>query len=177
MKQLYSPLDGQPSDPLVCSVKPAAVSGIEYELLRVNDVPILFYDEAILYQDDLEDCGEVVFEAKLRVMPHCWFLLARMFLRVDGVLLRIRDSRFFHRFGTDNVHLEVTWKECKLALRIDRGSKEDGGEKEGGEHARGDSVVSSPNGGLFIEGSALRDINKLSQIVPVASSANYTIAC
>jgi len=186
VKELFSPLIGPSSDenpsvspstspsPIVSSVKEAAASGVEYDLLRANDVPILFYDEILLYQDDLEDCGEVVFEAKLRVMPHCWFLLSRMFLRVDGVMLRIRDNRFFHRFGTDAVHLEVTWKECKLAIKMDKESGGGGGGGGGG----GDTEAARPAeaGHLHIDGSALRDINKLAQIVPVISSKNLTLS-
>ena len=71
-------------------------TGVDLSLLRQRDVPILFYDEVLLYQDDLEDCGEVSFDAKLRVMPRCWFLLARMFLRIDGVIVRIRETRCVH---------------------------------------------------------------------------------
>jgi len=90
------------------------VSGIDYDLLRMRDVPILFYDEVLLYQDDLEDCGDVLYEAKLRVMPQCWFLLSRFFLRVDGSVVRIRDTRIFHRFGDTQIHLDVSWKEQSL---------------------------------------------------------------
>lgn len=165
INNFFSPLASSPGDPLLSTVRSAPTSGIEYDLLRVNDVPILFYDEIILYQDDLEDCGEVVFEAKLRVMPHCWFLLSRMFLRVDGVLLRIRDNRFFHRFGTDEVHLEVAWKECKVALRVDQ--SED-------ERTRGKLDAT---GALFVDGSSMRDVNKLAQLVPVISSHNFTLSC
>ena len=92
-------------------------SGIDYALLRARDVPILFYDEVLLYQDDLEDCGDVLFEAKLRVMPHCWFVLSRFFLRVDGSVARIRDARLFHRFGDSQVHMDVAWKEMALTPR------------------------------------------------------------
>jgi hypothetical protein len=88
--------------------------GIDFNLLRIQNVPILFYDEILLYQDDLEDCGDVLFDAKLRVMPLCWFLLGRFFLRVDGAIARIRDTRIFHRFGDKKIHMEVTWKEQSL---------------------------------------------------------------
>jgi hypothetical protein len=177
---MFSPLGNKnekgddSKESLVTSVQEAPLSGIEYDLLRANDVPILFYDEILLYQDDLEDCGEVVFEAKLRVMPHCWFLLSRMFLRVDGVLIRIRDNRFFHRFGTDAVHLEITWKECKLALKVDKAGVI-GGEGGDGEFAASTSI-STPPGHLYVDGSSLRDINKLAQIVPIVNSKNLTIS-
>ena len=181
IKNLYSPLDSSPDDPLLSSVQRVSSSSIEYDLLRANDVPILFYDEIILYQDDLEDCGEVIFEAKLRVMPHCWFLLSRMFLRIDGVMLRIRDNRFFHRFGTNTVHLEVTWKECKIALKLDKGSKDDSpsSQQGQGEEERVAASKQDPCAGaaLHIDGSSMRDINKLAAMVPVVSSFNFTLSC
>jgi type 2A phosphatase activator TIP41 len=90
-------------------------SGIDRALLQATDVPILFYDETLLYQDDLEDCGEISFDVKLRVMPSCWFVLSREFLRVDGALLRIRDTRLFHRFGDDRVHAELTWRDFAIS--------------------------------------------------------------
>jgi hypothetical protein len=93
-------------------------NGIEYDMLRSRDMPILFYDEVTLYQDDLEDCGEVSLDVKLRVMPSCWFILSRFFLRVDGSIVRVRDTRLFHRFGDDKVHMEVTWKEQTLADQV-----------------------------------------------------------
>jgi TIP41-like family len=172
VKGLYSPLDSNSADPLLSSIQPSSTSGIDYHALRVNDVPILFYDEILLYQDDLEDCGEVVFEAKLRVMPHCWFLLSRMFLRVDGVLLRIRDNRFFHKFGSDVVHLEVTWKECKLGLKVDKspaGSKEDDDSRPCRTHSGAPYLN---DGVLYIDGSSMRDIHSLAQICPVISTHN-----
>lgn len=96
-------------------------SGVDYDLLRRQDLPILFYDEFLLYQDDLEDCGEVDFEAKVRVMPNCWFLLIKLYLRVDGAILRTRETRLFHQFESSEsaeeanreaiVHVEILWRE------------------------------------------------------------------
>lgn len=100
------------------------VSGIDYNLLRMQNIPILLFDEILLYQDDLEDCGDVIFDAKLRVMPICWFILSRFFLRVDGVIVRIRDTRIFHRFGENKVHMEITWREADLAENSSKGSAE-----------------------------------------------------
>jgi TIP41-like family len=93
----------------------SAVSGIDLDLLRMKNVPILFFDEILLYQDDLEDCGDVIFDAKLRVMPSCWFVLSRFFVRVDGAIIRIRDTRLFHRFGDAAVHMEISWREYNLS--------------------------------------------------------------
>ena len=56
-----------------------APSRIDYALLSRKE-DILFFDDVVLYQDDLDDCGEVQFSAKVRVMPSCWFLLCRYHL-------------------------------------------------------------------------------------------------
>lgn len=53
-----------------------APSRIDFALLSRKE-EILFFDDVLLYQDDLDDCGEVQFSAKIRVMPSCWFILCR----------------------------------------------------------------------------------------------------
>ncbi|KAF7302043.1 hypothetical protein MIND_00770700 [Mycena indigotica] len=62
--------------------------------------PILFYAEVPLFEDELHDNGAAHLLIRVRVMPTCFFVLARFTLRVDGVLFRIRDTRVFHEFGT-----------------------------------------------------------------------------
>ncbi|PKA52523.1 hypothetical protein AXF42_Ash001503 [Apostasia shenzhenica] len=82
--------------------------------------PILFYDEVILYEDELADNGISLLTVKVRVMPSCWFLLLRFWLRVDGVLMRLRDSRFYCVFSDDNdgrwpdVLRESCWREATI---------------------------------------------------------------
>lgn len=49
---------------------------------------------------------------KVRVMPSCWFVLLRYWLRVDGVTIRLRDTRCFHAFGTSVVIREHSYKEA-----------------------------------------------------------------
>jgi len=83
------------------------------------------YSISTYLQDDLEDCGEVTFEAKIRVMPSCWFVLSKLYLRVDGVLIRCRETRLYHNFTDDlvvtsmngvpspRIHMEVYWRELK----------------------------------------------------------------
>ena len=41
---------------------------------------------------------------QVRVMPKCWFVLLRMWLRVDGVMVRLREARFFCRCVTKQLH-------------------------------------------------------------------------
>lgn len=81
-------------------------------LARKDD--ILFFDEMTLYQDDLEDCGEVEFTVKVRVMPLCWFVLCRLYMRIDGGEVVLRETRLFYPFADNEarqVHMEVLWKE------------------------------------------------------------------
>nr|UVK35481.1 TIP41-like family protein [Gleditsia microphylla] len=76
--------------------------------------PILFYDEVVLYEDELADNGVSLLTVKVRVMPSSWFLLLRFWLRVDGVLIRLRDTRMHCIFGgTANpiVLRETCWRE------------------------------------------------------------------
>ncbi|KAK9112635.1 hypothetical protein Scep_020154 [Stephania cephalantha] len=73
--------------------------------------PILFYDEVVLYEDELADNGVSLLTVKVRVMPSCWFLLLRFWLRVDGVLMRLRDTRMYCKFG-DNVNPIILRERC-----------------------------------------------------------------
>lgn len=57
-------------------------------------------------------------------MPHSFFILSRLFLRVDNVLFRTHDVRIFHQFGTNKVIREVQGRECAYsdikAVSLDR---------------------------------------------------------
>lgn len=77
--------------------------------------PIIFYDEVILYEDELSDNGTSLLTVKVRVMPNSWFLLLRFWLRVDGVLMRLRDTRMqciFDQSPTPVVLRECSWREA-----------------------------------------------------------------
>ncbi|KAJ2049788.1 Tap42 interacting protein, partial [Coemansia sp. S155-1] len=88
-------------------------TGIDYEKLMVRE-DILFYDENILYEDDLGDNGTSQLSYKVRVMPSGFFVLQRYFLRVDGVLFRIYDSRMYHQFGSDHIKREFSTRESSV---------------------------------------------------------------
>jgi TIP41-like family len=66
--------------------------------LLTNRDPILFFDELLLYESELEDNGLSSLSVKIRVMPKCWYVLLRFFLRVDGVMVRLRETRWFCHF-------------------------------------------------------------------------------
>ncbi|CCH61592.1 hypothetical protein TBLA_0F00480 [Henningerozyma blattae CBS 6284] len=65
--------------------------------------PIIFFDDMILFEDELADNGISVFNIKIRVMNERLLILARFFLRVDDVLLRIRDTRVYVEFNENKV--------------------------------------------------------------------------
>ncbi|KAK8557552.1 hypothetical protein V6N13_007900 [Hibiscus sabdariffa] len=76
--------------------------------------PILFYDEVVLYEDELADNGVSLLTVKVRVMPSSWFLLLRFWLRVDGVLMRLRDTRMhcvFDESANPVILRERCWRE------------------------------------------------------------------
>ena len=83
---------------------------IPLELLKRPD-PILFFDDVILYEDELADNGIAMLSVKARVMPARLLLLHRYFMRLDNVLLRIRDTRIYVDFDSREVTREYVAKE------------------------------------------------------------------
>lgn len=86
---------------------------IPIELLKRRD-PILFFDEVVLYESELDDNGISVYSAKVRVHEKRMLLLCRLFMRLDNVLVRIRDTRIYVDFETDEVIREYTAKEASF---------------------------------------------------------------
>ncbi|KAF1939630.1 TIP41-domain-containing protein [Clathrospora elynae] len=85
---------------------------IPLALLRRPD-PIHFFDELVLYEDELADNGIAMLSCKIRVMPKRLLLLVRFFMRLDDVVFRIRDTRVFVEFETGEVMREYTAREEK----------------------------------------------------------------
>jgi type 2A phosphatase activator TIP41 len=83
---------------------------IPVELLKRPD-PILFFDEVVLYEDELADNGIAMLSCKVRVMPLRMLLLCRYFMRLDNVMLRLRDTRIYIDFDTGEVSREYVAKE------------------------------------------------------------------
>lgn len=63
--------------------------------------PILHHGSLYLFESDLEDCGYAMGQMRFRVMEDCYFILVRYYLRVDGVRVRMFDTRIYHEFGTN----------------------------------------------------------------------------
>ncbi|KAK4190426.1 TIP41-like family-domain-containing protein [Podospora australis] len=83
---------------------------IPLELLKRRD-PILFADEVVLYESELDDNGISMLSVKVRVMEQRMLLLCRFFMRLDNVLVRVRDTRVYVEFGTETVLREYTARE------------------------------------------------------------------
>ncbi|KHN96217.1 TipA protein [Metarhizium album ARSEF 1941] len=86
---------------------------IPIELLKRRD-PILFFDEVVLYESELDDNGISIYSAKVRVHQQRMLLLCRLFMRLDNVVVRLRDTRVYVDFETDEVIREYTAKEAKF---------------------------------------------------------------
>ena len=70
----------------------------------------------MLYEDEMADNGITLFSCKIRVMPQRLLLLCRFFMRLDNVLIRIRDTRIYVEFSTGEVIREYVAKEEKYEL-------------------------------------------------------------
>ncbi|KAJ9621070.1 Tap42 interacting protein [Knufia peltigerae] len=116
---------------------------IPLELLKRPD-PILFFDDVILYEDELADNGITMLSCKIRVMPARLLLLCRFFMRLDNVLLRLRDTRVYVDFSKKEVIREYV-------------AREDSYDKVHDElAARRDDVA-----------AVLRDANQMPDLLPV----------
>ena len=93
---------------------------IPLELLKRPD-PILFFDEVMLFEDEMADNGITMLSCKIRVMPARLLLLCRFFMRLDNVLFRIRDTRVYVDFENGQVLREYVAREEKYeAVRLVR---------------------------------------------------------
>ncbi|KAL8806962.1 MAG: hypothetical protein Q9200_004855 [Gallowayella weberi] len=90
-------------------------TSIPLELLKRPD-PIIFFDEVMLYEDEMADNGITALSCKLRVMPARLLLLCRFFMRLDGVMVRIRDTRVYIDFASVEVIREYTAREDKYEV-------------------------------------------------------------
>ncbi|UYV67750.1 TIPRL [Cordylochernes scorpioides] len=86
---------------------------IDMEKLKLKE-QIVFYDEIHLFEDELADNGIAQCSVKVRVMQKSFFILLRFFLRVDNVLVRINDTRFYHEAEQSFILKEYTSRESKI---------------------------------------------------------------
>ena len=124
--------------------RPLSQSLIPFHLLQDTSQPILLYDDISLFEDDLHDNGDVSLNIKLRVMPYCWYVLLRLFVRVDHVCLKIREVRMFCYFGKADPTLrvdknvicrDVVWREIMWDDLLNLGLPTDPAKWREGENA------------------------------------------
>ncbi len=103
--------------------QPLTESHIPFNLLQDTTQPILLFDDIYLYEDDLHDNGDASLNIKIRVMPTCWYVLQRLFVRVDYVRVRCREVRCFCLFdagGNQNIigtrantiYRDIVWRDA-----------------------------------------------------------------
>jgi type 2A phosphatase activator TIP41 len=85
-------------------------AAIPFEMLGPEN-PIVHFGEVYLFESDLEDCGSTMSKIRFRIMDNCFYILLRYYLRVDGVRVRVFDTRIFHEFGQDFIHREFQYRE------------------------------------------------------------------
>uniref|UniRef100_A0A5S6R3G5 TIP41-like protein n=1 Tax=Trichuris muris TaxID=70415 RepID=A0A5S6R3G5_TRIMR len=83
---------------------------IDYNALRIRE-PIEFYQSFPLYEDELSDHGCSMMDLKFRCMPSGFFLLLRLYLRIDKVVVRMPECRLHWRFASNYGLRECTLKE------------------------------------------------------------------
>lgn len=95
------------------SFSAAGAPEIPLALLKRRD-PILFFDDVVLYESELDDNGISMYSVKLRVHAQRMLLLARLFMRLDNVLVRVRDTRIYVDFDDEVVVREYTEREAEF---------------------------------------------------------------
>lgn len=99
----------EPSPPHAIKIE-ATKERINLEKLKQQE-KILFYSDIILFEDELADNGVSILRVKIRVMSSCFFVLLRQFLRVDGVLIRVNETRYYHEKDSPYILRETSTKE------------------------------------------------------------------
>ncbi|KJK77628.1 hypothetical protein H634G_07367, partial [Metarhizium anisopliae BRIP 53293] len=101
IKEVVKPYDWSYSTTYAGTFQPTDKK-IPVELLKRRD-PILFFDEVVLYESELDDNGISMYSAKVRVHQQRMLILCRLFMRLDNVVVRLRDTRIYVDFETDEV--------------------------------------------------------------------------
>lgn len=97
---------------------------IPMDKLRSTVDPILWFSHLHLFEDELHDNGIADYSTKARVMGTFVFVLVRFWLRVDGVLFRVIDHRYYHEFESsyiirESCTKEASWDDVQTAVKGD----------------------------------------------------------
>eukprot|EP00826_Nyctotherus_ovalis_P056682 TRINITY_DN7700_c0_g1_i1.p1 TRINITY_DN7700_c0_g1~~TRINITY_DN7700_c0_g1_i1.p1 ORF type:complete len:324 (+),score=105.32 TRINITY_DN7700_c0_g1_i1:83-1054(+) len=77
-----------------------------------KDNPVLHFDEVHFFEDDLDDLGFAQAMVRFRVMADNFYVLLRNYVRVDGLIVRVMDTRVYHELGSNELLREFQYKEC-----------------------------------------------------------------
>lgn len=90
--------------------------GIPYDELKRRDLPVSIFAETLLYEDEVDDHGISRLAVQIRVMDSAfWYARMRQWVRIDDVMLRIVDTRYFYRFGSNHILREVEMRQSDMA--------------------------------------------------------------
>ncbi|ESO84906.1 hypothetical protein LOTGIDRAFT_131242 [Lottia gigantea] len=95
---------------------------IDLEKLKKRE-EILFYDDFLLFEDELSDNGSSMLNCKIRVMPSSFFILLRFYMRVDDVIVRVNDTRLYYERDSNYILREYSSrddqiKDLKIPIQI-----------------------------------------------------------
>ena len=79
-----------------------------------------FLDTVELYEDDLHECGSVILRTRVYMARGFWVAYIRCFVRVEGVMGRVVDTRYVHHLGSAKVLRERSWCEGPWELLVPR---------------------------------------------------------
>ena len=132
--------------------------------------PLLLWDEVLLCASELDDCGYSEVGVRVRAMPGRWFAVARCFVRVDGVLVRLYESRLVATFNNEkdkiDVLRETRHSDGEFKDLVAAGAPGFGGGMAGGGGSfGGGGNQSSSQGGAY--GDADAAAQALSAVAPV----------
>ncbi|KAI0527813.1 TIP41-like family-domain-containing protein [Xylaria bambusicola] len=128
---------------------------IPIELLKRRD-PIRFFDDVMLYESELDDNGISVLSAKFRVHDERMLLLCRLYMRLDNVVCRVRDTRVYVDFASEVITREYTVKEASFS---------DVKQKLLLSGLRPDAIT-----------VALRDANSIAEILPIVDGTLESVS-
>lgn len=79
--------------------------------LLLRHDPIQYSKHIILYEDELGDHGSSTFTIKLRIMPKCFLLLARSYVKLQNVLIRAIETRILGLLNNGPLYRDISIKE------------------------------------------------------------------
>eukprot|EP00288_Rhodomonas_lens_P011157 CAMPEP_0177749250 /NCGR_PEP_ID=MMETSP0484_2-20121128/32385_1 /TAXON_ID=354590 /ORGANISM="Rhodomonas lens, Strain RHODO" /LENGTH=316 /DNA_ID=CAMNT_0019264219 /DNA_START=69 /DNA_END=1015 /DNA_ORIENTATION=- len=72
---------------------------------------IVWSSDIILFEDELHDHGTCKLSVRVRATQTYFYVLQRVWVRVDHVVFRLRETRLHHRFGSSHALRQYTERE------------------------------------------------------------------